>query len=96
MADPYSISDSWCQHIPMLHRALADPVMVGQLPQATDDLRLEEACACWETLHYLLTALLGWESPGHGLAWWYQAGRPEDDPLLKLALKHWDAHSMLD
>lgn len=51
--------DNWCQHIPALHRVVADPSQVNQLPAVTRDLSLEQACATWEPLHYLFTALLG-------------------------------------
>lgn len=87
--------DNWCQHIPALHRVVADPSQANQLPAVTRDLSLEQACATWEPLHYLFTALLGWESPGHGLAWWYDAGKPTDDPLLKLVHQFWDTNYLL-
>lgn len=88
--------DPWCRYIPHLHRALADPSQTGHLPYVAEELTLEQACSAWEPLHYLLTALLGWRSPGHGLAWWYAAGKPVDDPRLRLVRDHWDAHHQLD
>lgn len=69
--------------------------MVSLLPIAGSDITLHAACSVWEPLHYLLTALLGWESPGHGLAWWYEAGKPTDDPLLALVRHHWDSRYLL-
>lgn len=92
----YRINDSRCQYIPALHHALADPAMEEHLPSVEAKNSLEYACAAWETLHYLFTALLGWESPGHGLAWWYSAGKPIDNPLLKLMWHYWDGHRQLD
>lgn len=92
----YRINDSWCQYIPALHRAIADPSLEDRLPYVAEIISLEYACAAWETLHYLFTTLLGWESPGHGLAWWHSAGKPTDDPLLKLAWHYWDGHYQLD
>lgn len=80
----------------MLHRALTDTQWIHSVPYASGVASLEEACASWETLHYLLKALLGWESTGHGLAWWYEAGKPEDDPCLKLVRNYWDDHYQLD
>lgn len=91
-----TIDDPWCQYIPHLHRALADPSQVRYLPSVAGELTLEQACSAGETLHYLLIALLGWRSPGHGLAWWYSAGKPVDDPRLRLVRDHWDAHRQLD
>lgn len=88
--------DPWCKDIPNLHRALADPALEELLPYVSEQLELADACSSWETLHYLLTVLLGWESVGHGLAWWYKAEKPNDDPALKLAWHYWDAHYQLD
>ncbi len=88
--------DPWCRYIPHLHRALVDPSQVGYLPYVAEELTLEQACSAWEPLHYLLTALLGWRSPGHGLAWWYAGGKPVDDTRLRLVRDHWDAHHQLD
>lgn len=87
--------EPWCRHLPDLHRAIADPSLEHLLPVAGKDVSLKDACSVWEPLHYLLTALLGWESPGHGLAWWYQAGKPTDHPLLRLVREHWDNHYLL-
>lgn len=94
-SNSFNAADPWCSHTPTLHRALADPTLASQLPAVTAASNLEEACSTWETLHYLFTALLGWESPGHGLAWWYQADKPTEDPLLRLVKQHWDAAYML-
>lgn len=90
------IEDRWCQYIPHLHRALADPSQIGYVPYVAGELTLEQACSAWEPLHYLFTALLGWRSPGHGLAWWYAAGKPVDDPRLALVRELWDARYQLD
>jgi len=88
--------DNWCRHIPTLHRVLADPDQISDFPQASGILELEDACAIWETLHYILTALLGWNSPGHGLAWWYSAGKPLDSTHWKIISDIWDCHHQLD
>lgn len=90
------IQDPWCRYIPHLHRALADPSQTGFVPYVSEELSLEDACSAWEPLHYLFTALLGGRSPGHGLAWWYAAGKPVDDPRLALVRDLWDAHHQLD
>jgi hypothetical protein len=42
-------------------------------------------------------AILGWASPGHGLAWWYQAGKPTDEsPHLGLVHSVWNTKEYLD
>lgn len=90
-------ADPWCACLPQLHRALADPAQAAGLPAPSPANNFEAACEVWETLHYLLTALLGWTSPSRGLAWWYCAGKPTDDsPHLRLVRDHWDHAGALD
>lgn len=93
---PNISEDNWCRHISTLHRVLADPNQTSDFPQVSGILDLEEACAVWETLHYFLTALLGWNSPGHGLAWWYSAGKPLESTHWKIISDIWDCHHQLD
>jgi hypothetical protein len=97
MTSPHLITDPWCQHIPQLHRVLADPSMIDSFPTVSRDLPLQDACAVWETLHYLLRGLLGWEDPGAGLAWWYASGQPVDEsPLLEVVSRIWGRGDLLD
>lgn len=35
------IEDRWCQYIPHLHRALADPSQIGYVPYVAGELNLE-------------------------------------------------------
>lgn len=89
--------DPWCQHIPLLHRILIDPTLIEEFPRPTEARTLEQSCANWETLHYLLTVLLGWEHPGRGLAWWYQQNKPVDDSVLLTIVKEiWGHANALD
>lgn len=61
------------------------------LPRPISGVELQDACAIWEPLHYLLKSLLGWQNDGKGLAWWYQAGKPfSESPLLQLVAHLWD------
>lgn len=97
MTNPYQINDNWCRHIPLLHRVLADPSQIMAFPNVTSLFSLEETCAVWETLHYLLRDLLGWSDPGRGLAWWYSVGKPiVDSPLLQVVQELWDQDHQLD
>lgn len=91
------IEDTWCRHIPLLHRILADESLVDTFPRVSGDLALEEACPVWETLHYLLRHLLGWTDPGTGLAWWYGQGREGSlSPHLALVNRIWNSADKLD
>lgn len=97
MGDCYKITDTWCQHIPLLHRLLADPTLKIGFPSPMDAGMTDQACSVWETLHYLLRYLLGWNSPGSGLAWWYAEGKPiHDSPLLRTLSQLWDRDGELD
>lgn len=85
----YRVEDSWCRYFPLLHRLLADPLSEELFPPAAASLRLNEACAVWETLHYLLCVLLGWDDPGTGLSWWYAHGKPVANSPLLAAVSRW-------
>jgi hypothetical protein len=50
----------------------------------------------WGALQALLLRRLGWSRPDLGLTWWYDAGKPTDDPTLKLVSDVWDADGNLD
>ena len=85
MRPKYTISDAWCTNIPVLHQIMNGSRSPSDFPSPVSGVELRAACAIWEPLHYLLKSLLGWQNPGKGLAWWYQAGKPvSDSPLLQL------------
>lgn len=89
--------DPWCRHLPQLHRLLADPVAICPLPRISEITDLFDACAYWETLHYLLHTLLGWQDPGAGLAWRYATRKPDmGDSCLRLVRSVWDVEGQLD
>lgn len=91
------IKDPWCRHLPLLHRILAKSAEADAFPYVSDNLSLNDACPIWETLHYLLRFLLGWDDPGAGLAWWYSHGKPVDgSPLLQAVSELWDRDRQLD
>jgi hypothetical protein len=52
--------------------------------------------AYWSSLLHLLVYGFGWSQPGRGLRWWYDAGKPVDDPKLALIREVWDADGQLD
>jgi hypothetical protein len=76
---------------------MADPMSADGFPRVSDAHSLEEGCAIWETLHYALQSLLGWNDPGAGLAWWYAHGKPTADcTLLQIVSTLWDREHQLD
>lgn len=92
-----NIEDRWCIHLPLLHQIAADRSQLDRFPRYSRTQGLFEACAYWETLHYLFRYLLGWRSIGLGLAWWYKNGKPvSDSSLLELVSLLWNSESQLD
>jgi len=96
--DPTLVGQAeWCHLIPILHRALANPSAVVEMPQIDRRISLMEACAYWEAAVYLLRFLLGWRDPGAGLQWWYQhAQEGLGDSRLILLKQIWNSEGQLD
>jgi hypothetical protein len=83
--------------LPHRHRASADVAHAKDLPRIAERLDLQDAWAAWDTLHDLLTATLGWASPGHGRAWRAQAGKPTDEsPPVGLVHAVWHTKASLE
>ena len=80
----------------MFH-ALASP-LTGQLVPAAPETRdpHQQALGYWGALHYVLLHRMGWARPDRGLRWWYDAGKPVDDPTLSLISEVWDRDGNLD
>ena len=93
---PFS-DDPWCRLIPTLHQALADPYKDHGLPTRPPKDQHGDICAYWETLHYLLHVLVGWQDIATGLAWWYGNGKKHlNDPRFQLLKALWDSEGQLD
>ncbi len=93
---PY-LNDPWCRFLPALHRALANPDGDHGLPARPLRDPLVDACAYWETAHYLLRVLLGWNDLATGLAWWYDIGKNDlGDSRLRLLKRIWDSEGQLE
>lgn len=76
---------------------LREDSLFDHFPRNLATLPLDEACAAWETLHYLLGSILGWDDRAKGLAWWYSAGKPTGDSrALGLIKRLWDQDGHLD
>ena len=87
----------WFWGVPGVFYALAAPLS-GQRVPASPDLGddHEQSLGYWTPLHYLLLHRLGWAHPDRGLRWWYDAGKPVDDPTLSLISEVWDRDGTLD
>jgi hypothetical protein len=97
MSSRYTVKDEWCRQIPLLHQILAGTRSPKDFPDPSRVFELTDACAVWETLHYLLRSLLGWSNPAQGLAWWYRNGKSSaDSELLKLVTQLWGWDDAID
>lgn len=86
----------WGFAIPWVYKALASPLThepILAAPQARD---VRSPFAYWSALLSLLIYSFGWARPDRGLRWWYDAGKPIDDPRLQLISQVWDADGQLD
>lgn len=87
----------WFWSVPGVFRALASPSTNELVPAAPREVDPHEhSCGYWTALHYLLLHRLGWAKPDLGLQWWYDAGKPVDDPTLALVAEVWDRDRNLD
>jgi len=87
----------WGYAIPWTFRALASPHTnepMPAAPQRGDDVYA--ATGYWASLLHLLCYSFGWARPDHGLHWWFEAGKPVDDPRLQLLMEIWDRDGQLD
>lgn len=89
--------DPWLRNLPALHAVLAGNRTAARFPQAPGSgSDVFAACAYWEPLHYVLVTLLGWRNVGQGLRWWYDAGLPVEDPILRTVKAIWNRGPALD
>lgn len=96
--DVFGEQAEWGFAIPWMYQALAAPRArrpMLRAPEPGDDL-WPGALGYWSALHHLLVYGFGWSRPDRGLRWWYDVGRPVDDPKLALLSEIWDADGQLD
>jgi len=96
--DVFGEQAEWGFAIPWMYQALAAPRArrpMLRAPASGDDF-WPGALGYWSALHHLLVYGFGWSRPDRGLRWWYDAGRPVDDPKLALLSEIWDADGQLD
>lgn len=90
-------SAAWAAALPMAYRVMANPGGGERMlapPQPGDPV--QAGTAYWAPILPLLLCSLGWSRPDLGLRWWYDAGKPTDDPTLALLAAVWDADGRLD
>ena len=87
---------SWGFTVPWTFRALASPSTCEPMLEAPRPGSDQFATAYWSALLHLLVYSFGWARPDRGLRWWYDAGKPTDDPRLQLISQVWDADGQLD
>ena len=83
--------DPWCANVPNVFQALAHPEGTHDFAQAPQRGRQYGSSdfAYWHSLLFLLVHSFGWSSPGLGLKWWQDAGRPCEDDRFALIDQTW-------
>ena len=80
--------------VPLLHRTLTDLSCVHRVP-AMPSGHLENIYY-WEGAYHLVTLAMGWTNPLKGMRSWYEAGKPVEEPVLKLLADVYDCDNQLD
>lgn len=81
----------WCWAVALPYRAMSTPSVGSPMPtapRAGEDFM--GFLGHWTALQSLLTYSLGWTRHDRGLRWWYDAGKPTDDPRLALIDAVWE------
>lgn len=96
--DVFGEQAEWGFAIPWMYQALAAPRARRPMLRAPapEDDSWPGALAYWSALLHLLVYGFGWSRPDRGLRWWYDAGRPTDDPKLALLSEIWERDGQLD
>lgn len=86
----------WGYAVPWVFRWFAAPPGTEPLPAPPrPGDHHSTSTGYWSALLHVLIYSLGWARPDFGLRWWYENGKPVDDPRLRL-LAAYDADGMLD
>ena len=80
-----------------VYQALAAPRSYSSVPaKPRDDSPHAAFLGYWAPLHHLLIYRLGWSRPDRGLRWWYDSGKPTEDPTLAFLANVWGRDRTLD
>lgn len=101
----WDLDGPWVRHLDMAWRAAADidgahllPDPPGRKPVGYDGPYSpwkDATIAWWAPLFHLVFFGLGWPRPDAGLARWFAAGRPTDDPILRV-IDRWYGDAVQD
>ena len=87
----------WFWGVPGVFNALANPLSGQRVPAAPEARDVHgQSLGYLAALHYVLLHRLGWAHPDRGLRWWYDEGKPVEDPTLSLISEVWDRDGNLD
>lgn len=96
LSDRASVEDliggqwEWCWASAHPYRAVATPTVGAPMPAAPRaGADFMAYLGYWCSLQGFLTHSFGWTRHDRGLRWWYDAGRPTDDPRLALLDAVW-------
>lgn len=87
----------WGWAIPVLYDTLNAPTSGRPFPRPpSSPADFQLALGYWAALMHMLVYAFGWARPDRGLKWWYDAGKPVDEPRLELLRDVWEADGQLD
>lgn len=87
----------WCWAVALPYRVLAAPRSHLPMPaRPRPDVDFFSYLGYWGCLQSFLTYSLGWSRHDRGLLWWYEAGRPVEDPRFALIAGVWERDGLLE
>jgi hypothetical protein len=86
----------WGLGLPWMYRALASPWTHERMLAAPTVNGGDFGGSYWAPLLHFMIYTLGWARPDRGLKWWYDAGKPTDDPHLRFLSDIWGKDGQLD
>jgi hypothetical protein len=86
----------WCWAVSLPYRAVNTPSVGAPMPAAPrSGVDFMQYLGYWTALQSFLTYSFGWTRHDRGLRWWYDAGKPIDDPRLALLDAVWERDGTL-
>ena len=95
--DTFGEQAEWGFAIPAIFRVLASPRSGEVFPRAPEQGDPTWfSCGYWSSLLHMMLYSMGWFRPDLGLSWWYESGKPSEDPRLQLLSEVFDSDGQLD